>query len=122
MDEMLLDKDEELERIRKDTERQQKRADDTHNDDQERIRTLEHESVVKDTKIAALERTIVQKDEEIEKKDRVCSIWEKLYDAAIEVGQYICRIFRLPFNFEKCVDMRSEGYRLNYIFDEDRTR
>ena len=122
MDKMLLDKEQELEKVKDEMEKKQKRADDTHNADQERIRTLEKSEREYITKINGLERTIVQKDEEIEKKDRVCSIWEKLYDAAIEVGQYICKIFRLPFNFEKCVDMRSEGYRLNYIFDEDRTR
>lgn len=123
MNEMLLDKEQQLEKVKDEMEQKQKRADDTHKDDQERIRTLEHESAVKDTKIADLEQTIVQKDEEIEKKDRVCSMWEKLYDAAIEVGQYICKIFRLHFDFEKCVDMREDGYRLNYIFDnEDRAR
>ena len=123
MDEKLLAKDKELERIRTEAERRQKRADDTHNDDQERIHTLERESAVKDTRIADLEQTIVQKDEELEKKEEVCSTWQRLYNAAIEVGEYICKIFRIHFDFEKCVDMREDGYRLNYIFDnEDRAR
>ena len=73
--------------------------------------------------ISELEQTIAQKDKEIEKKEQECSIWRKLYYAALEVGKYLCKMFHLPFNFEKCVDMRNDGYRLDYIFgDEDRTR
>ncbi len=123
MDEMLLDKEQELRNIRDEMKQMQKKSDDTHNDDQQRIRTLERETGIKDSKIAGMEQTISLKDKEIEEKDKRISFWKRLYEKAIEVGQYICDRFRLRFNFEKCVDKRDEGYRLNYIFgDDERTR
>ena len=123
MDEMLLDKDKELERVRKEAERIRKRADDTHNDDMERILTLEKSKQEDKAKISGLERTIAQKDEEIEKKEANISMWQKFYLAAIEVGKYLCKRLGLYLDFEKAVDMREDGYRLNYILgDDDRTR
>ena len=62
-------------------------------------------------------------DERENKEEREIFFWQRLYSKAIEVGQYICKIFRLRYDFEKCVDKRDEGYRLNYIFgDDERTR
>ena len=123
MDEMLLDKTQELEKVRDEMKQLQKKSDDTHNDDQQRIRTLERDTSIKDSKITGLEQTIVRKDKEIEEKEQEISFWQRLYSKAIEVGQYICKIFRLRYDFEKCVDMRNEDYRLNYIFgDDERTR
>ena len=123
MDEMLLDKDKELERVRKEAERIRKKSDDTHNDDMERILTLEKSKQEDKAKISGLERTIAQKDEEIEKKEANISMWQKFYLAAIEVGKYLCKRLGLHLDFEKAVDMREDGYRLNYIFgDDDRTR
>ena len=123
MDEMLIDKTQELEKVRDEMKQMQKKSDDTHNDDQQRIRTLERDSAVKNSKISDLEQTISLKDKEIEEKDKRISFWKRLYEKAIEVGQYICKIFRLRYDFEKCVEMRNEDYRLNYIFgDDERTR
>lgn len=123
MDEMLLDKEQELKKVRDEMKQLQKKSDDTHNNDQQRIRTLERDTNIKDSKITGLEQTIVRKDKEIEEKEKEISFWQRLYSKAIEVGQYICKIFRLRYDFEKCVDMRNEDYRLNYIFgDDERTR
>ena len=123
MDEMLLDKEKELEKVRDEMKQLQKMSDYTHNDDQQRIRILERDTRIKDSKIAGLEQSIKLKEKEIEEKEQEISFWQRLYSKAIEVGQYICKIFRLRFDFEKCVDMRNEDYRLNYIFgDNDRTR
>ena len=123
MDEMLIDREQELEKVRDEMKQLQKKSDDTHNDDQQRIRTLERDTSIKDSKITGLEQTIVLKDKEIEEKEQEISFWQRLYSKAIEVGQYICKIFRLRYDFEKCVDKRDEGYRLNYIFgDDERTR
>ena len=112
-----------LEKVRDEMKQLQKKSDDTHNDDQQRIRTLERDTSIKDSKITGLEQTIALKDKEIEEKEQRLSFWQRLYSTAIEVGQYICKIFRLRYDFEKCVDLRNEDYRLNYIFgDDERTR
>ena len=119
----LVDKDKELERVRKEAERIRKKSDDTHNDDMERILTLEKSQQEDKAKISGLERTIAQKDEELGKKEANISMWQKFYLAAIEVGKYLCKRLGLHLDFEKAVDMREDGYRLNYIFgDDDRTR
>ena len=82
-----------------------------------------YHEIFKDSKITGLEQTIALKDKEIEEKEQRISFWQRLYSTGIEVGQYICKIFRLRYDFEKCVDKRNEGYRLNYIFgDDERTR
>ena len=116
MDKQLLQKEQENEKLRKDAERKQKLPDDTHKADMEKIRTLEKN-------VADHKNTIAEKDRELNEKEETISFWRNLYYTAIEVGKHICDWFRLHINFEKCVDMRAEGYRLNYIFgDDERTR
>lgn len=120
---MLIDREQEFEKVKDEMKQLQKKSDYTHNDDQQRIRTLERDSAVNNSKISDLEQTIALKGKEIAEKEQRISFWQRLYSKAIEVGQYICKIFRLRYDFEKCVDMRNEDYRLNYIFgDDERTR
>ena len=116
MDAKLLQKEQENEELRKDAERNKKQSDDTHKADMERIRTLEKN-------VADHKNTIAEKDRELNEKEETISFWRNLYYTAIEVGKHICDWFRLHINFEKCVNMRTEGYRLDYILgNDDRTR
>lgn len=79
----------------------------------EQVRTLENEVKEKDGIIGE----ITQKLQKIAKDN---DILQTLYDAACEVGRYICRKLRLDFN--EIHSKRLEGYRLSYIIDEGHNR
>ncbi len=83
---MLIDREQKLKKVKDEMKQLQKKSDDTHNDDQQRIRTLERDTSIKDSKITDLEQTIVRKDKEIEGKEQEISFWQRLYSKVIEVG------------------------------------
>ena len=67
-------------------EQQRIKYEKIHGEDAEIISSLEKRLGEDNNTISALEQTIAQKDKEIEKKEQECSIWRKLYYAALEAG------------------------------------
>lgn len=70
--------------------------------------------------IAELEAQISAKDTIINKNKDTIKMWEGLYDNACAVGEYACR--KLGRNFDSCLDMKIDNYRLSYIFGDERSR
>lgn len=70
--------------------------------------------------IAELEAQISAKDTIINKNKDTIKMWEGLYDNACAVGEYACR--KLGRNFDRCLDMKIDNYRLSYIFGDERSR
>lgn len=79
----------------------------------ERIRVLEDDLKTK-------ERSINQKDEEIQKLTKQNKTNSELYNKAYEVGEYIAD--KVGLDFEEILDKRLDGYRLSYIIDEGHNR
>ncbi|MBD5140916.1 MAG: hypothetical protein HDT25_05825, partial [Ruminococcus sp.] len=79
----------------------------------ERIRVLEDEFKTK-------ERSINQKDEEIQKLTKQNKTNSELYNKAYEVGEYIAD--KMGLDFEEILDKRLDGYKLSYIIDEGHNR
>lgn len=70
--------------------------------------------------IAELEAQITERDTIISKSKDTIKTWEGLYDNACAVGEYACR--KLGRNFDRCLDMKIDNYRLSYIFGDERSR
>ena len=45
---------------------------------------------------------------------------KSIYSDAYDVGEYACR--KLGQDFERCLHMRNDNYRLSYIFGDERSR
>lgn len=72
------------------------------------------------SKINQFELEIKAKDETIRKDKEDIEILESIYKDAYDVGKYACR--KLGQNFDRCLKMRNENYRLSYIFGDERSR
>lgn len=70
--------------------------------------------------IAELEAQITERDTIISKSKDTIKTWEGLYDNACAVGEYACR--KLGRDFDRCLDMKIDNYRLSYIFGDERSR
>ncbi|MGN1089376.1 MAG: plasmid recombination protein, partial [Huintestinicola sp.] len=70
--------------------------------------------------ISKLEAQITEKDTIISKSKDTIKTWEGLYDNACAVGEYACR--KLGRDFDRCLDMKIDNYRLSYIFGDERSR
>ncbi len=70
--------------------------------------------------IAELEAQITERDTIISKSKDTIKTWEGLYDNACAVGEYACRM--LGRDFDRCLDMKIDNYRLSYIFGDERSR
>lgn len=67
-----------------------------------------------------LEAKIAEKDAVIGKNNETIEAWERLYNNACAVGEYACK--KLGQDFNRCLDMKIENYRLSYIFGDERCR
>lgn len=72
------------------------------------------------SKINQFELEIKVKDEMIRKDKEDIEILESIYKDACDVGKYACR--KLGQDFERCLHMRNDNYRLSYIFGDERSR
>lgn len=70
--------------------------------------------------ISELEAQISEKDSIISKNKDTIKTWKGLYDNACAVGEYACR--KLGRDFDRCLDMKIDNYRLSYIFGDERSR
>lgn len=70
--------------------------------------------------IAQLELEIQTKKEAIQKSKADVELWKSIYSDAYDVGEYACR--KLGQDFERCLHMRNDNYRLSYIFGDERSR
>ena len=70
--------------------------------------------------IARLELEIKTKEEAIQKSEADVELWKSIYSDAYDVGEYACR--KLGQDFERCLHMRNDNYRLSYIFGDERSR
>lgn len=70
--------------------------------------------------ISELEAQISEKDSIISKNKDTIRTWKGLFDNACAVGEYACR--KLGRDFEHCLDMKIDNYRLSYIFGDERSR
>ena len=93
----------------------------------EKIKTLtddiaDKEKVISEqaSGIAELEAQITERDTIISKSKDTIKTWEGLYDNACAVGEYACR--KLGRDFDRCLDMKIDNYRLSYIFGDERSR
>ena len=75
---------------------------------------------VQKSKINQFELEIKVKDEMIRKDKEDIEILESIYKDACDVGKYACR--KLGQDFDCCLKMRNENYRLSYIFGDERSR
>lgn len=93
----------------------------------EKIETLTENAVDRDktisvqkSKINQFELEIKVKNETIRKDKEDIEILESIYKDACDVGKYACR--KLGQDFDRCLKMRNENYRLSYIFGDERSR
>lgn len=75
---------------------------------------------VQKSKINQFELEIKTKNETIQKSKEDIEILESIYKDAYDVGEYACR--KLGQDFERCLHMRNDNYRLSYIFGDERSR
>lgn len=75
---------------------------------------------VQKSKINQFELEIKAKDETIQKSKEDIEILESICKDACDVGKYACR--KLGQDFDRCLKMRNENYRLSYIFGDERSR
>lgn len=79
----------------------------------ERIRALEDE-------LREKEHFLGQNKEKMQELLNNNNIINKLYAAACEIGEYICK--KIGLDFHKILDKRLDGYILSYIIDEEQNR
>lgn len=75
---------------------------------------------VQKSKINQFELEIKVKNETIRKDKEDIEILESIYKDACDVVKYACR--KLGRDFDRCLDMKIDNYRLSYIFGDERSR
>lgn len=87
-------------------------------DQQEQIQPLQQQNGELSERVRVLEEELQERKKQLQELEQKHKTIESLYDTACECGEYVCD--KVGLDFDRILDMRLDGYRLSYIFDEGR--
>ena len=93
----------------------------------ERVPYLEHQIEDMEKRLAELEKTCSEKENEtaalnerISEQEKENTALRKLYNSAHDIAEYACK--KLKIDADRAIQKRSDGYRVSYIFGDEKNR